>query len=257
VVSRRVGTRVAVGVVALTICLCLLVLVTPGGEAGPASHPLDAQQAAAIAEGASGATVTVSGEGCGHSVAGTGFLVEGRVVTNRHLVVDAEVVRVDGLAVRSQALEPTVTVAADIDLAVIPAEGVYGDGAEAPEGGTVDQASSSVTGLTLAGADAPVGAEVVMVGRGDGQRRWQRGRVHLYTTGGPYGATGTVMLIDPAASFGYSGGPVLDGDGRVVGILRAMDLSTGLAIAIPVSDLSSWLYNDVDMPASTSCMGAD
>jgi S1-C subfamily serine protease len=138
----------------------------------------------------------------------------------------------------------------DVDLAVFPVESIdvggFGPSAQTPEG--------SERGLMLADVDAAVGAEVVMVGRGDGQLRWRRGRVHLYTTGGPYGAAGTVMLIDPATTFGYSGGPVLDGSGRVVGILRALDLTTGLAVAIPVSDLASWLRNDVERTASTSCM---
>jgi len=94
-----------------------------------------------------------------------------------------------------------------------------------------------------------------MIGWVDGTYRWLPGRVHLYADGSSYDANGTVMLLDPVTAFGFSGGPVLDRDGRVVAVLMAIDMATDLTLAIPVSELSSWLDINLDKGRSTRCIG--
>jgi S1-C subfamily serine protease len=202
----------------------------PGSRVGE----LTRERAAEIAAGAEGSVWSVSAEGCGGRVAGTGFEVGGRLVTNRHLVVGADRVDVGGNAPgRSYSLVQWV-VDGDRDLA----------GAQVGELG----------GLELASVRAPVGAGVVMVGRPGGGLEWAKGRVHLYTTGGPYGTSGEVMLVDPAPGPGFSGAPVLDREGRVVGVLRAMDVVTGLGVAVPVAEVAMWLGSEMKGSASTDCM---
>ena len=180
VASKRVAFQVVAGVVALVACLVALVLVDPSSGSGSASLPLDGERAAIIAEGASGAVVTIASEGCGHASTGSGFVIDGWVITNRHLVAGAERVWVDGIASRSRASVSTGT-SDGVDLAVFPAEEVYGSAV----GSSGRQAGSSLgpsaVGLALADTDAPEGTDVVMVGRADGRLRWLRGRVHLYT----------------------------------------------------------------------------
>ncbi len=257
VVWKRVGVRVAIGVLILSTCFGVLVFVAPTIRSGSAVGPLEAGRASEIAEGAASAVVTVRGEGCGTPIAGSGFVVDGMLVTNRHLVAGGEAVRIDGPSSAPGRIMIVGAAATNLDLAVIPVEGgLQGDLVEGLDGQGPAADDGIPTGLTLAEVDPPVGAGVVMLSRGDGRQRWLTGQVHLYTTGEPYGAVGTVMLIDPAATFGYSGGPVLDSNGQVVGILRAIDRTTGLAIAIPVSDLESWLYSNLDRVPSTSCIGA-
>ncbi|MCP5033630.1 MAG: trypsin-like peptidase domain-containing protein [Actinomycetia bacterium] len=247
----------AIGVAMLSICFGVLVFAIPNIGSGSAIGPIESGQASEIAEGAAPAVVTVRADGCGVSTAGSGFVVDGMVVTNRHLVAGAEVIRIDGLGSSPGQTVMAGAAATNLDLAIIPVGGrVGGDSADGLDSQGLGTGGGVPVGLSLAETDPPVGAGVVMVGRGDGQQRWLAGQVHLYTTGEPYGGVGTVMLVDPAAAFGYSGGPVLDSNGRVVGILRALDRSTGLAIAIPVSELESWLYGDLDRDPSTSCIGA-
>ncbi len=253
----RVGIRVGIGVVMLSVCLWVLASADPSSGSGSVLGSLDSGRASEIANRAAPAIVTVKAEGCEASVTGSGFVVDEMVVTNRHLVTGTELALVDGLGSGPERTMAVGAVAASLDLAIIP----VGDGAGLGNGDGLsgqDEAEGAAAGgrLLLADADPQVGTGVVMVGRSNGHLGWLSGQVHLYTAGRPYGAAGTVMLIDPAASFGYSGGPVLDGDGRVVGILRAMDRTTGLAIAIPVSDLEPWLYGDQDKDPSTSCIGA-
>jgi S1-C subfamily serine protease len=69
---------------------------------------------------------------------------------------------------------------------------------------------------------------------------------HLLLFGSPYGLDGTVtngivgrvrrdgIVTDAAANPGNSGGPAVDGEGRVVGVLRA-GIGDDLSFLVPVA----------------------
>ena len=71
------------------------------------------------------------------------------------------------------------------------------------------------------------------------------GRVGEYTCGGVTNDLGALFYVDARVLPGNSGGPVFDADGRVIGMIIAIDLLGGMvpvegsALAIPVSQL--WL----------------
>ena len=108
-------------------------------------------------------------------------------------------------------------------------------------------------GLALAPADAPVGAEVLALGRVGGALVTAEGVVHLYVDAGFYGGSGPALLVDLDSGPGYSGGPLLDRHGRVVGVLRAVDTTTGLAVAEPVSVAAAWINTAAHVQDQPTC----
>ncbi len=192
-------------------------------------RPFTVDQRASVIRRLEAAAVRVTGPGCsgaggGGGATGTGLLADGMLFTNahiaggaRHVIIDRpDRPRGDGL------LEPvTVTLAAirpDVDLAFGP----VGGGAE----------------LELAPGDPTVGQPVLLAGYGGGRvLSVLESTIHNNVDGSAYGSVGPVLLLDVPTGVGFSGGPVVDVDGRVVGLLRAYDSVTGLAVAVPVSTL--------------------
>lgn len=169
---------------------------------------------------AQSATVRVAGRSCGTTLTGSGFVVGSTLITNRHLVAGASQVKVD------QPLAPVLVgvrrTADDLDLASLDPVG-------------------SIP-LEFAPKDARVGEKVVFAGHAlGGQTVVREGFVHLYTDGATYGVDGPVMLLDGISTVGFSGGPVLDHRGEVVGVLQGYEPNLRLTIAIPVSAVNAWL----------------
>jgi S1-C subfamily serine protease len=63
------------------------------------------------------------------------------------------------------------------------------------------------------------------------------GRIVGFVSGTDLGVPGQVMRLTADVQPGNSGGPVLDTEGRVVGIVYAIELSTGYGLAIPLDTL--------------------
>lgn len=226
-VWRLVGAGLAV-----MVGVALGGLMVVDGEVTLAG-PLSPSAAAGVARQAGGAVVEIQGVGCGGPIGGSGFAVSGAVFSAAHLLSSADGAFVVGVPPGHAHYRAVIGRRSEADLALLGA--------------------SPGPTLALAAVDAPAGSSVVLVGRVGGQLVWRAARVHQYTTGGPYGVDGVVMLVDPAGERGWSGGPVLDGRGRVVGMVRALDVTTGLGLAVPVSELHSWLSGDVNGADSTSC----
>ena len=200
---------------------------------------LDPVELTALAQSA---TVRVAGRSCGSTLTGSGFVVGSTLLTNRHLVAGASEAKVD------QPLAPVLVgvrrTADHLDLASL-------------------EPVASIP-LELATADASVGDPVVFAGHASGGHSVVReGTVHLFADGATYGVDGPVMLVDGVSTVGFSGGPVLDLNGQVVGVLQGYEPNLRLTIAIPVSAVDAWLQDDrvqpgdrTSLPCSQTTAGA-
>ena len=195
-----------------------LLMLLPGlrsmpGPAAASSAPgrmeLSPQEAAALA-------VRVDGRGGGYFDTGGGVAVTSRlVVTNRHLV--------DGRVLFA-------TACSTVDLGV----------RRVRRSATVDLAVLEVTGpdmrpVEVAAEDPEPATPVLMPGfPGGGPVVSVEGRVedYLHTADGS-----AVLRFSPTPAIGQSGSPLLDAEGRLVGLAYAVDQVSGLGHAIPASEL--------------------
>lgn len=188
-----------------------------------ADRPTTVNEIAALArEG----TLRVSGRTCAGQMLGSGFVLQGLMLTNRHLVEGATEFKVDNPSAPSGPIPATLTAihrrASELDLV-----------SAAPVGAEI---------LVAADENPEVGDLIYVAGHaGGGETLVVAGSVHLFDTGRPWGYGGEVMLLDVATTGGFSGGPVLDEEGRVVGMLQGFSPTLDLTIAIPVESLSTWV----------------
>ncbi|MFV0318077.1 MAG: serine protease [Microthrixaceae bacterium] len=83
----------------------------------------------------------------------------------------------------------------------------------------------------------PIGTEVYTAGFPGGAWRIGKGTLVALEQRQGWGGQGTVLVVDIPAEEGISGGVVVDGSGRAVGLIAARDPSTGYTIAHRVDDL--------------------
>ncbi|GAA2037720.1 MarP family serine protease [Pseudokineococcus marinus] len=190
----------------------------PDAEAGA--------EAVAVAERVRGSVLKVTGvaEACGRGVEGSGFVVApGRVVTNAHVVagVTAPAVQVGGQGPRLPA--EVVLYDPERDLAVL----------------SVDELAAPA--LPLGEELAPGDAAAVLGFPLDGPYDAEAARVRQVVTAlgedvyGQPGVTREVYSLRADVQPGNSGGPLVDLDGRVVGVVFARsvdDPSTGYALTL-------------------------
>lgn len=222
--------------------LCLGLAVSAAVVADQADRaltaPLGAAEAEAVADIAGPGTVAVAARTCGGAVTGSGFVVDGRVVTSRHLAVGAAALTLERDGARTRAAVGGLAERADLALSAPLAAG-----------------EGAGPGLVLAPGDPGDGAPVVVVARTGGRLRWLAASARI-VEGAAYGAPGPSLLIDRAVGPGWSGGPVLDRAGRVVGVVRAVEGTMDVTLAVPVSQLREWLGSDSYGGAVVGCKGA-
>ena len=200
----------------------------PAPDIGP--PPADVPVAAAVVARAIQSTVNVESEGCGGLHEGSGFVVgPDVVVTNAHVVAGGQRIRLrrpDGRLVRAR----IVVFDDDRDLAVLTAEGL--NLAPLP----IAEASRGLQGAvlgypggqnTVRVAPAVVADEQPTVGRDIyGQDRTRR----------------QVLFLAASLRPGDSGGALIDGEGRVVGVAFAIAPDRpGTAYAVDDSELRAAL----------------
>lgn len=182
-------------------------------------------------------SVRIRNVGCGSLSTGSGFAIDHHtLVTNRHVVSESaalEISTYDGRDVRAQA----ASTASLADLAFVR---------------TVDPLPAYGG---LAPLDPAPGAEVTIVG-------YPRGSQLTMTTGKVIGATtdpldenlGEVLVTDARVELGSSGSPVLDAQGRVVGVVYARG-EDGTSFVVPVSTLRSLLDDEEQVSPAPTCTG--
>ena len=205
--------------------------------------PAVAQSPAIREAGRSVVKVTTQSQSCQRGQEGTGWVLSpGRIVTNAHVVAGADEVRVEG---GDQTLRARVVVFdARRDLAVLSVPGLQLPAL--PLGGELKRGdSAAVPGFPLDGPYRVVSARV---------------RAQLQARGlDIYGGDRVVREIYSLATTvqpGNSGGPLLDTQGRVVGVIFAKSLeddSTGYALTLaeakPVLDQAMTAGASVDTGA--------
>jgi S1-C subfamily serine protease len=193
--------------------------------------------AASVARQAQEVTVRIRTLGCDQLGIGSGFVLPGGiVVTNRHVVEQPRRVTVNTWDGRS--LEAEVTgIAVDSDLAVLQLSGA------------VDLPVAELR-------ETPVEPDetVLAVGYPDGgPATVSAGRVVSLVDGELLGEPTDVIRVDADIRQGNSGGPLLDEQGRVVGVVFALDVSSGDGLVVPVDTLLERLEGRTLSPPTTDC----
>lgn len=200
--------------------------VPPSGPVGP---PVTVAAATLTREGRSAPPADVrravrrlEATGCGAVRQATASAVRahGRrwVLTNRHVVAGSPMVR------------------------------LFAAGREAPGTARVDGWVPGRDVAVLAGGPGPSlpagprpepGDRVLVVGYPGGAFRARAGTVRTVEVRSGFGGTSDVLLVDVTAAPGLSGGLVVDGAGRAVGLVAARDPATGWTVAYPVDALGT------------------
>ncbi|HEY8339418.1 MAG TPA: serine protease [Egibacteraceae bacterium] len=201
-----------------------------GSETAPPLRRTSAERAAREL------TLRVRSSGCGQLLTGSGFAIADDVlVTNRHVVeggVQVTVSTWDGRTVAAS----FVTAAFEQDIAIVRLD------APVPRS------------ATLAEGDPSPGDRVTIVGYpGGGRQELADGEVVGYVTAVSQGREIHSMQLTAPAAPGSSGGPVLDADGRVAGVVYALEIETGHTLAMPASTLRQILAGRGDLGAPVRC----
>mgnify|MGYP006280962709 CR=1 FL=1 len=149
---------------------------------------------------------------------GTGFLIGGdRIVTASHVVHGQRLVWLLTSAPESQRFRGTVILDDPVsDIAVIEAE-----------------PATAAPPLSIASGDFPVGSTAFAIGSPIGGLVLSRGAV--------LGMRDGLIETDTAVDPGNSGGPLLDEQGRVRGVVVQKDPAAGTALSVPASVLLATL----------------
>jgi S1-C subfamily serine protease len=187
--------------------------------------------------------ITTASESCQRGQEGTGWVLSpGRVVTNAHVVAGSDLVRVQG---RDQMLAGRVIVFdPERDLAVLSVPGL--EAPAIPLGTELSRGdSAAVPGYPLDGPYRVVSARVRAILDARGLDIYGRDRVLR-----------EIYSLNTKVQPGNSGGPLLDDQGRVVGVVFAKSLedeNTGYALTLdearPVFDRAATAQRPVDTGA--------
>jgi S1-C subfamily serine protease len=174
-----------------------------------------------VARRAQEVTVRIRALGCEQLGIGSGFVLPGGIiVTNRHVVGEPREVTVNTWDGRRFDAEVT-GIALDSDLAILR---------------IAEEVDLPVAELRTTPVER--GEPVVVVGYPEGgPATVTTGQVVGLVSGELLGEPADVIRIDAEIRPGNSGGPVLDQDGRVIGIVFAHEPDAGTGLAVPVETL--------------------
>ena len=163
---------------------------------------------------------------CHGQIAGTGVVIDGAVVTNRHVIdgaASAEIVASDG----SRHSVTSASVSSRIDLAVLEANGLRGGLSLASEPLSVP--TSATAALEMGGY--PAGYEYDS----------RRVSVDSVLEGHGFPDPRRALKLDTRVIGGESGSPLIDADHRVAGLLYAAAITDHSGLVIDATDIRSEL----------------
>jgi S1-C subfamily serine protease len=181
---------------------------------------LDELEQANVLRAAREFTVRIRTLGCDRLGTGSGFVIgDGLIVTNRHVVGQPREISISTWDGRS--FDARVEgIAQDADLAVIQVVG------------------ADLPSATLRDAPAVVGESVAAIGYpGGGSATITTGRVLGFVEGGVLGETVPSIRVDAEVRQGNSGGPLIDMEGQVIGVIFALTAQDGDGLAVPIAAL--------------------
>ncbi len=222
-VGPQRGSRLAIVIAVLTGILggSLLTAAVHRESASPRSEQLSKQEKTDLLARAQVSTVRVAARACPGVTHGSGFVIDGLLFTSGHVAATDQRLKVDrpGQPVES----PVVATSVSLDVAVADGSGLV------------------AVEMALVHDPVPEGETVFIAGfPGGGELVANQARVVTYAPAPEWGVQGRrVMVLEPGVQAGFSGGPVLNRDGELIGMLAGVDLVTGLAIAIPGDELAS------------------
>lgn len=202
----------------------------------PYAHPppLTDRQAARAGRNV---TVRIRNLPCGGGVGvGSGFLLdEHTLVTNRHVVEgfgSLELETWDGRRLNPE----VVDVGTSDDLSIVHIDAGVGEAIE------------------MASDDPDPGEEVQAVGYAlGGPQAVTHGEVVDYVEDSRLGTSGPIMRVDISVQHGNSGGPLIDRNGLVVGVVYAIEIATDYGLVVPVSTLRHALASDTALSTTDHC----
>jgi S1-C subfamily serine protease len=223
---------------------------TPTPAAAPAavtvaagsSGPRKAPELTAVVAAVRSSVVTITSEGFSsrgfRSIPSTGvgsgvvLTANGYILTNRHVVADSQSLVVE-LSDGEQFPATIVKQSDDQDLALIKIE------AKGLTPALIGDDASLQVGETVIAIGSPLGTFTETVTKGILSATGRTITVQDDATGRPVTLT-NLLQTDAAINPGNSGGPLLDANGRVVGINTAVSANAeGLGFAIPISAAAS------------------
>lgn len=188
-------------------------------------------------------TVRIRSQTCEGLGVGSGFILDDTtIVTNRHVVEGAEELEVE----TSEGVDLTVDVADQgllADLAVVRLATSVEDvlGPDAPH-------------ATLAPANPDTGTDITAFGYPEGGALTvTEGVVEDFIADPQLGNLSKVIRSDVEIHPGSSGGPVIDDQGQVVGVVYAIEVATERSLIVPVDTLQRLLEDDEGVETVTGC----
>jgi S1-C subfamily serine protease len=180
-------------------------------------------------------TVRVRSETCIGVGSGSGFaLDENTLITNRHVVVGSDRLEVSTWDGRTLSAS-SATVGTGGDIAIVNVNG------RLPQTARLGPRARRGDPVTVVGY--PLGGRLTL----------RRGTVVDRDDGFRFRIPGDVLRMTTLVKPGNSGGPVLDDEGRVVGVVFAIELATDWALAIPIESVQRLIRSGRLEAAPTSC----
>ena len=179
-------------------------------------------------------TVRVRNLTCEAVARGSGFAIDRHtLVTNRHVVAGADVLEVDTADGRAFKVS-TARVGVLGDIAFVTVDGTLPVSA--------DLGGKAAQGEDIAAVGYPLGGPFTIT----------RGVVIDRVDGFRFNVQGKILRISAEVQPGNSGGPLLDRRGRVAGVVYAIEIATGLGLAIPMGTVNA-LIKEAGFEAVPAC----